>query len=434
MKHRFAICLAVATMLVSSVAYTAFHLFVIDEIYSNADGTVQYVVLTTSVNGEDLWSFGAQLVSRTPTDAPKTMSFTSNLPSSSTAGKRVLVGSQGFAALGLITPDFTISNNFIPTGAGSLTYSSSTLTWSSLPTDGVNALYRTGVAPNLATNFAGQTASVSAPPAVLNFQGIWWGAPAGSESGWGLNIAHQSDTIFASWFTYDPTGKAWWLVMTANKIGPNQYQGQLFETTGPSFDAQPWLPANVVATPVGTGTLTFTDADNGTFQYTVNKGGSVTQTKTLVRQVFGPLPTCVWGAQPNLALATNYQDLWWKSPAASESGWGINFNHEGDTIFATWFTYNRDGTPLWLVVTATKTAPGVYSGDLFQTSGPPFSATPFNPAMVVSTKVGTATFTFADGNNAMFGYTVQLSGMTSPVTQSKAITREIFAGPGTVCN
>jgi hypothetical protein len=134
-----------------------------------------------------------------------------------------------------------------------------------------------------------------------------------------------------------------------------------------------------------------------------------------------------------LALATNYQDLWWKIPAGSESGWGVNFTHQGNTIFATWFTYDIDGTPLWLVVTAQKSAPGVYTGQLFRTTGPPFNAVPFNPASVVATPVGTATLTFADGNNATFAYTVQLAGMPSPVTQSKPVTREIFVAPGTVC-
>ena len=41
------------------------------------------------------------------------------------------------------------------------------------------------------------------PPASLNFQGLWWNAPAGSESGWGINFAHQGDVIFATWFTHD---------------------------------------------------------------------------------------------------------------------------------------------------------------------------------------------------------------------------------------
>ena len=34
-------------------------------------------------------------------------------------------------------------------------------------------------------------------PVPVSYQGIWWNAPANSESGWGLNIAHQADTLFA---------------------------------------------------------------------------------------------------------------------------------------------------------------------------------------------------------------------------------------------
>ena len=56
--------------------------------------------------------------------------------------------------------------------------------------------------------------AAAGPP--LNFQGLWWNAPAESESGWGINFAHQGDVIFATWFTYDASGKAWWLSMTAD--------------------------------------------------------------------------------------------------------------------------------------------------------------------------------------------------------------------------
>ena len=435
MKQWLARCLATTTLLIfSAVAFGAFHLFTIEQVYSNADGTVQFVVLTTSSNGEHMWSTGAFLSSTDTGGATRNVSFTTDLSSSNTAGRRVLIATQGFADLGILAPDYIIPNHFISTGPGSVTYASSTVNYTALPGDGINALYVGGtIAPNLATNFAGLSASVQPAATGLNFQGIWWAAPANSESGWGINFAHQGDTICASWFTYDLTGRGWWLVMTADKIGLNTYQGQLYETTGPAFDAVPFLPANVTATPIGTGTLTFADANNGIFSYTVMKGGGVMQTKPITRQVFAPLPTCTFGTQPNLALATNYQDLWWKSPAASESGWGINLNHEGDTIFATWFTYDHAGLPLWLVVTADKTATGVYTGDLYRTTGPPFNAMPFNPALVVPTKVGTATFTFTDGNNATFTYTVQLADMMGPVTQMKAITREIFDPPGTTC-
>ena len=255
-------------------------------------------------------------------------------------------------------------------------------------------------------------------------QGLWWNAPAGSESGWGINFAHQADVIFATWFTYDATGKALWLTMTANSTAENTYAGTLFQTRGPAFSAVPFSPAAVSATAVGSATLTFSDANNGSFAYVVN---GISQTKAITRQVFAAPPTCTFGAHSVLGFATNFQDLWWAAPAGSESGWGVNFTHQGDIIFATWFTYDVDGTPLWLSATAAKTGPGVYSGTLYRTTGPAFSAVPFLPGDVVRTPVGALTLTFADGSNATFAYTVDA------VAQSKQITRQVFRTPGTVC-
>jgi predicted dienelactone hydrolase len=263
----------------------------------------------------------------------------------------------------------------------------------------------------------------SEPPS-NNFGGLWWNAPAGSEAGWGISVAHQGDVIFASWFTYDLHGKGWWLVMTAPKTSGNTFAGTLLQVTGPAFDAVPFDPAQVTGTAVGTGTLAFTDADNGSFAYTVN---GISQTKAITREVFGPLPSCIFGAQVDPALATNYQDLWWNAPGGSESGWGINLAHQGDAIFATWFTYDHDRTPMWLVVTAARTVAGTYAGTLYRTTGPLFNAVPFDPAAVAGTVVGNATFTFANGNSATFAYTV------NGVSQMKTITREIFRAPGTVC-
>jgi len=60
------------------------------------------------------------------------------------------------------------------------------------------------------------------------------------------------------------------------------------------------------------------------------------------------------------------QDIWWAAPAASEDGWGINLTHQGATIFASWFTYDSDRAPMWLVVTALQTGPATYTGDLYR--------------------------------------------------------------------
>ena len=269
--------------------------------------------------------------------------------------------------------------------------------------------------------------TVTSTPTVANFQGLWWNAPADSESGWGLNLAHQGDTLFASWFTYDRNGRDWWLVMTASKVGDNTYQGQFFETTGPAFNALPFEPAQVKAAPIGTGTLTFSDVNNGTFTYTIDKGGPVTQTKTITRQQFGPQPTCKFAGPLNVVLAKNYQDLWWNAPAGSESGWGMNVAHQGDTLFLTWFTYDLDGSPMWLVATATPTGtPSVYSGTLYRTAGARFDA--FNPADVKQAAVGSVTVSFMNGNVASFAYSIDGVG-----SGAKWIMREVFNPPGTAC-
>jgi hypothetical protein len=152
-----------------------------------------------------------------------------------------------------------------------------------------------------------------------------------------------------------------------------------------------------------------------------------TQTKAIARQVFGMVPTCMSAAKLDPVTATNYQDLWWNAPADSESGWGINLTHQSDVIFATWFTYATDGTPMWLSVSAFKTADRTYSGDLARTTGPAFDSVPFNSKGVDYTKVGTATFTFTSGNQATFAYSVD------GVSETKTIVREVFVAPGTVC-
>ncbi len=256
--------------------------------------------------------------------------------------------------------------------------------------------------------------------AAVNYGGIWWNAPANSESGWGINFDHQGDKIFATWFTYDAAGKAWWLVMTAPKGAGNTYTGTLYKTTGSGYDAATFTGGAPVE--AGTGTLTFTDANNATLAYNVT--GFPPQTKSLTRQVFGPLPSCVSASAPDFAATTNYQGLWWN---AAESGWGINFAHQGTTIFASWFTYDVDGTPLWLVATLTKGAGETFTGKLYRMTATPFGATPF--VANAPLEVGAATLTFANGNSATFNYTI------GAVSRTKTISRQLFAPPaGTVCN
>ena len=170
---------------------------------------------------------------------------------------------------------------------------------------------------------------------------------------------------------------------------------------------------------VGTGTLTFTDANNGSFTYTVN---GTTQTKPLARYDLGtgPQPICTYSAvTPNFASATNYQDLWWVANGA-ESGWGINFAHQGNTIFATWYTYDGNGTPIWLSVLATVRADRQrLHGHALPHVGAHVQCVR-QPASGRRRRWESRALAFADGNHATFGYTTNGAGRTAGVEPEQA--------------
>jgi hypothetical protein len=417
--------LLAAVLLGCGPAAASFHLWTIDELYSSADGKVQFMEMTALAPAQEFLS--GHTLTASQNGVTHTVTVANSLPGDS-SGHRMIFGTQSFANLGIVQPDVIVPDNFFFTGNGSVDWAQADAwTYSGLPSDGVRSLNRNGTtATNSPQNFAGQTGTVTPgpPPAPRDYEGLWWRSPAGSESGWGVNITHQGDILFATWFTYDTDGSGLWLVVPdAAKTAADTYSGDLFRTTGPSFDSATFNPSAVASTKVGTATFAFSDADNGTFTYTVN---GVTQSKPITRQVFSTVPTCAEGGTP--ASPPNFQDLWWRSPAGSESGWGVNIAHQGDILFVTWFTYDASGKGMWLVMSnGAKTGTNTYSGALFRTTGPAFSASPWDPSKVSATQVGTATFSFTDANNGTFSYTV------GSVSQAKPITRQVFATPTTVC-
>jgi len=196
------------------------------------------------------------------------------------------------------------------------------------------------------------------------------------------------------------------------------YSGQLFRTTGPAFDAQPF--GAISSTVVGTMKLAFTDANDATLTYSYN-GTSVT--KSITRQAFaGSPPTCTWSAFDR-SFSNNVQDLWFNP---NEPGWGVNIAQHGNTIFATLFTYDRNGKGMWLVLPAgEQTADGKFSGPIYTTSGPAFNASPWHS--ISFNAVGTMTFDFTNGNAGTLTYTV------NGVTVTKSIQRQVFGNVRTDC-
>ena len=300
---------------------------------------------------------------------------------------------------------------------------------------------------NYGLNTTVRTASVMIAPAdgqvAANYQGLWW-VPGGTENFWGINFAHQGDRVFGTWYTYDTSGNVYWLSMLGDRSTPtsNVYTGDINVDVGPPFNN---FVGPATFSKVGTGTLTFIDANNGTFDYHLDAGtgGSpvaVNQTKVLTRFDLGtgPQPTCAFSATANLAAATNYQDLWWAA-SGTEIGWGINFAHQGNSIFATWYTYDAKAAgsnpPMWLSALLQRQAtPNVYQGSLSRTSGPRFDNYKASDLVQPIPNVGMATVTFTNGNSAIFNYTTNGNGgLPAGVDQTKAIVRYQFGPGGTVC-
>ena len=258
------------------------------------------------------------------------------------------------------------------------------------------------------------TLNMAATASAVNYTDLWWNS---QEPGWGLNLNHQGGVMFGTLFTYDASGAPMWLVLSHGDLqGDGSYSGTLYRTTGSAFNA-PFAASN--PTSVGTMRVAFSSSASGTLTYTFN-GTSVT--KSITRQEFATPPSCTF-TTGDRSTATNYQDLWWNS---AEPGWGVNVTHQGDTLFATLFTYDATGQGKWFVLAnGAKTGAGAYSGTLYSTAAGAFNASPWVAA--TSTAVGTMAFTFTSGNAGTLSYTV------NGVSVTKSIQREVFASPTTQC-
>lgn len=152
----------------ASPASATFHLWAFQEVFSNDDGTVQFIELFTNSNSQQ-FATGEQFRSSQGGNI-NTYTFPNDTPAP-TAGHHLLIATAAFAALpGAPTPDFIMPDGFLfaPNGLlENLSLGGPTYSYASLPTDGVLSLGPDGstTAVNSPTNFAGDSGSidVSAP-------------------------------------------------------------------------------------------------------------------------------------------------------------------------------------------------------------------------------------------------------------------------------
>jgi len=166
--------LAIASVLVfTNPAEAAFHFWDINEVYSNPDGTVQFIELRALSGGQqNLGTFSASIQS-TNSSGVNTFTFPTNLPGDS-GNKFFIVGTSNLSSIpGGVIPNYIIPANFIrtPTGGGSAAVifppnaGTATAAYTTLPTDGDSALLRSGgsfivVPTNSPRNFNDQSNSI----------------------------------------------------------------------------------------------------------------------------------------------------------------------------------------------------------------------------------------------------------------------------------
>lgn len=240
------------------------------------------------------------------------------------------------------------------------------------------------------------------PIATSPLTGLWWNE---QESGWGISIVQHNGMAFAAWYSYGATGLPTWYVIPNCPVVGNACSGEMYAVSGGSSMVKPWDGTNKVVTPIGNGILTFSNADTGTFNYTIN---GLSGQKAITRQVFAT------GQQPS---PTDFSDLWWN---ANESGWGVALSHQYNTIFAVVFGFDANGSPVWYVASDCQVVGNYCSGNLYHVSGGSMPTQFWNGNNLQINNVGVIEFQFADANFGTMNFFI------NGASGSKTITRQSF--------
>lgn len=242
---------------------------------------------------------------------------------------------------------------------------------------------------------------VSTGEAASAYTGLWWNE---NESGWGMSLTQQGSIVFAAWYAYDSIGKPIWYVISSCPVVGTGCTGDIYSVVGGTAPTTTWNGNGKVVTKIGTGAMVFSDMNTGTFNFTLN---GIDGKKNITRQIFAT------GSTPP---AIDYTALWWNP---NESGWGVSLTQQFATIFATIYSYDAGGSPIWYASSCPVVDNGC-TGDLYQVSGGTAPTFEWNGSNKVVAKVGTITLTFADSTNATIAYTI------NGANGSRAITRQLF--------
>ncbi len=174
MFHRTTGCLLLALATFAPHAGAAPVSFAIAQVFSSADGAIQFVQLRETAGATGQQELAGRTLTVARGSVTRTFTFPADLPSSATANKAVLIASQGWQAVPAnypefraVTPDFTMPDRFLPAEGATLTFDGvDAFAYPALPRDGFSAVYRSGntIRDNSAQNFGGAVASLPPVP------------------------------------------------------------------------------------------------------------------------------------------------------------------------------------------------------------------------------------------------------------------------------
>ncbi len=152
-----------AATLIATQAQAAFHLWNIREIYTDASGSLQFIELFCPFSGQTV--VGGRQIDVVFGGTTHTFMLPAGNLTSDTLNHTLLFGTAGLQAAGGPAPNYTLPNNFLFSGGGTINFfGANSGVYTALPTDGnLSRTWAAGNAVNSPQNFAGQIGLVAVP-------------------------------------------------------------------------------------------------------------------------------------------------------------------------------------------------------------------------------------------------------------------------------
>jgi hypothetical protein len=230
----------------------------------------------------------------------------------------------------------------------------------------------------------------------------WWWNPA--EDGRGFSVEKHGPNIFFASFLYDTSGRSTWYVSSGlSSLEGSLYVGDLLaasngQTLGGTYPGFPTL------TKVGTVTITFNSATNGTLVW---PGGTV----PIQRQPFIPNGLSL------APMANGIESGWWWNDA--EAGRGFFMEFQGDWLDVAGYMYDDQGNPVWYLTVAQMAGASktTFSNDWWSFGNGQTLTGPWKPNARTNAHVAPVTISFTGTDTAT---------MTLPGGRSTNLKRHRF--------